>query len=208
GRWRGHLLPRRSRAAADAALLRHRAHRLHRAVPALRAHATPTLVDARLRRLVDRDAGDARPAHRRTLPRCRRIRPGPGGNRGHLGSLPPDRRGGRRVLPRQRLDPRLPPLPARRHARLDEPGGHGHLHDRARTDRVGRAPLAHEAGFAMTDAVKPVRVDSWLWAIRIYKTRSAATTACRAGHVRVNGEKTKAAQTVKPGDEVRVRIAG
>ncbi|UNK72528.1 RNA-binding S4 domain-containing protein [Microbacterium sp. H1-D42] len=60
----------------------------------------------------------------------------------------------------------------------------------------------------MPDAVKPVRVDSWLWAIRVYKTRSAATTACRAGHVRVNGERTKAAQSVKPGDEVRVRISG
>lgn len=59
-----------------------------------------------------------------------------------------------------------------------------------------------------SDAVKPVRVDSWLWSIRIYKTRSAATTACRAGHVRVNGERTKAAQTVKPGDEVRVRMSG
>ena len=58
------------------------------------------------------------------------------------------------------------------------------------------------------DAMKPVRVDSWLWAIRIYKTRSAATTACRAGHVRVGGERTKAAQTVKPGDEVRVRMSG
>jgi len=53
-----------------------------------------------------------------------------------------------------------------------------------------------------------VRVDSWLWAIRVYKTRSAATTACRAGHVRVNGDKAKAAQTVKPGDELRVRISG
>lgn len=60
----------------------------------------------------------------------------------------------------------------------------------------------------MMDAMKPVRVDSWLWAIRIYKTRSAATTACRAGHVRVGGERTKAAQTVKPGDEVRVRMSG
>ncbi len=53
-----------------------------------------------------------------------------------------------------------------------------------------------------------VRVDSWLWAVRIYKTRSAATTACRAGHIRVNGERAKAAQLVRPGDELRVRIAG
>ena len=52
------------------------------------------------------------------------------------------------------------------------------------------------------------RVDSWLWAIRVYKTRSAATTACRAGHVRVNGDKVKAAQHVRIGDELRVRIAG
>ncbi|WP_164233899.1 RNA-binding S4 domain-containing protein [Microbacterium hydrocarbonoxydans] len=52
------------------------------------------------------------------------------------------------------------------------------------------------------------RVDSWLWAIRVYKTRSAATTACRAGHVRVNGDKAKAAQAVKIGDELRIRIAG
>lgn len=65
-------------------------------------------------------------------------------------------------------------------------------------------PVPHQS--ALMDA--PVRVDSWLWAIRVYKTRSAATTACRAGHVRVNGEKAKAAQTVKPGDELRIRISG
>ncbi len=53
-----------------------------------------------------------------------------------------------------------------------------------------------------------VRVDAWLWAVRVYKTRSAATTACRAGHVRVGGEKAKAAQHVRVGDELRVRIAG
>jgi ribosome-associated heat shock protein Hsp15 len=53
-----------------------------------------------------------------------------------------------------------------------------------------------------------VRVDSWLWAVRVFKTRSAATTGCRAGHVRVNGDRAKAAQNVKPGDEVRVRISG
>jgi ribosome-associated heat shock protein Hsp15 len=47
-----------------------------------------------------------------------------------------------------------------------------------------------------------------LWAIRVYKSRSAATTACRAGHVKVNGDRAKAAQPIKPGDEVRVRISG
>ena len=63
----------------------------------------------------------------------------------------------------------------------------------------------------MTDpavAGKAVRVDAWLWAVRIYKTRSAATTACRAGHVRVGGERAKAAQAVRIGDEIRVRIDG
>lgn len=56
--------------------------------------------------------------------------------------------------------------------------------------------------------VDSARVDSWLWAVRVYKTRSAATTACRAGHVRVNGEKVKAAATIRVGDEVRIRISG
>lgn len=56
--------------------------------------------------------------------------------------------------------------------------------------------------------VHTVRVDSWLWAVRVYRTRSAATAGCRAGHVRVNGERAKAAQPVRAGDEVRVRIAG
>ena len=60
----------------------------------------------------------------------------------------------------------------------------------------------------MTSGGASVRVDAWLWAIRVYKTRSAATTACRAGHVRVNGERVKAAQPVRPGDELRVRING
>ena len=49
------------------------------------------------------------------------------------------------------------------------------------------------------------RVDSWIWAVRLVKTRSLATAACRAGHVRINGEKVKAAQALRVGDEVRVR---
>jgi ribosome-associated heat shock protein Hsp15 len=53
-----------------------------------------------------------------------------------------------------------------------------------------------------------VRVDAWLWAIRAYKTRSAATAACRAGHVRLNGNPVKASQPVVPGDTLRVRQPG
>jgi ribosome-associated heat shock protein Hsp15 len=55
------------------------------------------------------------------------------------------------------------------------------------------------------DAPTSTRVDSWIWAVRLAKTRSAATAACRAGHVQVNGERAKAAQPVHIGDEVRLR---
>ena len=48
-------------------------------------------------------------------------------------------------------------------------------------------------------------MDSWIWSVRLVKTRSAAATACRAGHVRVNGTRVKPAHVVRPGDEVRVR---
>ncbi|MCD9143357.1 RNA-binding S4 domain-containing protein [Streptomyces albireticuli] len=60
----------------------------------------------------------------------------------------------------------------------------------------------------MAEDEGPVRVDSWIWSVRLTKTRSLAATACRAGHVRVNGERAKPAQTVRPGDEVRLRAAG
>ncbi|MYU50557.1 MULTISPECIES: RNA-binding S4 domain-containing protein [Streptomyces] len=52
------------------------------------------------------------------------------------------------------------------------------------------------------------RIDSWIWSVRLTKTRSLAAAACRAGHVRVNGERVKAAYTVRTGDEVRLRQAG
>lgn len=63
-----------------------------------------------------------------------------------------------------------------------------------------------DAGGSAQDGT--VRVDSWLWAVRLYKTRTLATAACRAGHVRVNGERAKAAQPVRVGDDVRVRSNG
>lgn len=50
-----------------------------------------------------------------------------------------------------------------------------------------------------------VRLDAWLWAVRMYKTRSAATAAVRGGHVRVNDEPVKAAHTLAIGDRIRLR---
>lgn len=61
---------------------------------------------------------------------------------------------------------------------------------------------------ATRSTVTTARVDAWMWAVRLYKTRSAATAACRAGHVRVNGERVKAAQPVRAGDEIRMRGDG
>jgi ribosome-associated heat shock protein Hsp15 len=51
-----------------------------------------------------------------------------------------------------------------------------------------------------------VRVDRWLWAVRLTRTRSGAAQACRAGHVQVNGARAKPASPVKVEDTVRVRV--
>jgi len=50
------------------------------------------------------------------------------------------------------------------------------------------------------------RVDRWVWAVRLYKTRAAATTACRGGHVRVNGAAAKPATSVRVGDRVEAVV--
>ena len=53
-----------------------------------------------------------------------------------------------------------------------------------------------------------VRVDAWAWAVRLFPTRSAAADACRAGHVKVNGNSVKPAQALRTGDTVRALTAG
>ena len=54
--------------------------------------------------------------------------------------------------------------------------------------------------------MESTRLDRWLWAVRLTKTRPDAAAACRGGHVRVNDRPAKAATTVLPGDEVRARL--
>jgi ribosome-associated heat shock protein Hsp15 len=52
------------------------------------------------------------------------------------------------------------------------------------------------------------RVDRWLWAVRLVRTRSLAAQACRAGHVQINGVRAKPAASVKVGDTIRARLVG
>ncbi len=49
------------------------------------------------------------------------------------------------------------------------------------------------------------RIDKWLWAVRLFKTRSMAAEACKKGHVMLGDVQVKASRIVKAGDVVRVR---
>ena len=73
-----------------------------------------------------------------------------------------------------------------------------------RQARSKRTP--DDAGTASGDGLASARIDVWLWSVRQIKSRSAATAACRAGHVRINGEPAKPAQHVRIGDEIRYRV--
>ena len=50
-----------------------------------------------------------------------------------------------------------------------------------------------------------VRIDKYLWSIRVYKTRSEATDACKGGKVKVNGSDIKPSKVVKVGDMISAR---
>ena len=49
------------------------------------------------------------------------------------------------------------------------------------------------------------RIDKWMWASRIFKTRTIAAEACKKGRVSINGSQVKPARMVKPGDVIEVR---
>ncbi|HVL96233.1 MAG TPA: RNA-binding S4 domain-containing protein [Solirubrobacteraceae bacterium] len=58
----------------------------------------------------------------------------------------------------------------------------------------------------MAETGEPVRVDKWLWAARLVKTRALAAEAVRGGRVHVNGRAVKAARDVRPGDRIELSL--
>jgi len=50
-----------------------------------------------------------------------------------------------------------------------------------------------------------VRIDKWLWAIRVFKTRAQASDACRGGKVKIKGQSVKASREVKEGDKIEIQ---
>ena len=49
-----------------------------------------------------------------------------------------------------------------------------------------------------------IRIDKWLWAVRLFKTRSQASAAIKAGRVRIDGQIIKPSHEVKPGNEISI----
>jgi len=51
-----------------------------------------------------------------------------------------------------------------------------------------------------------VRIDKWMWAVRLFKTRTMAADACKGGKVKMDGQSVKASREVKAGDLIEVQI--
>src|SRR5215469_5251789 len=78
---------------------------------------------------------------------------------------------------------------------------------------LGRVLRVDRGGLRYADTVRQgetpeaarVRIDKWLWAARFFKTRSLAAEAVDGGKVHVNGDRVKAARSLKPGDRLTIR---
>ena len=90
-----------------------------------------------------------------------------------------------------------------RGARRQRHGRHDERRDESLhvTNNAGRRP---RVGFNMSTTMdtQPVRIDKWLWAARLVKTRALAVDAIRGGRVKVNGAPAKPSKDVRPGDEI------
>src|SRR3954451_20060139 len=72
--------------------------------------------------------------------------------------------------------------------------------------------IKHSSGVTTRPYARPlvdgVRIDRWLWAIRLFKTRAESTNACRAGHVHLNGRSARPAAPVAVGDRIEAHVHG
>jgi ribosome-associated heat shock protein Hsp15 len=74
--------------------------------------------------------------------------------------------------------------------------------------RHGRDPDDGQDEVPADAAAEALRLDRWLWCVRLYKSRSLATAAVAGGHVHLNGARVKAARAVKAGDVLTLSQGG
>ncbi len=58
----------------------------------------------------------------------------------------------------------------------------------------------------MKEGLAKARLDRWLWAVRLFKTRSLATEACRGGKIRIREDKVKPSYSIKVGETVSIQL--
>ncbi len=52
-----------------------------------------------------------------------------------------------------------------------------------------------------------IRIDKWLWAVRLFKTRTQASDACRGGKIKIDSQNVKPSRDIKEGDEIEVQLS-
>ncbi len=65
--------------------------------------------------------------------------------------------------------------------------------------------MSAHASPSAAPAPASVRLDKWLWAVRLFKTRTLAAAACQGGHVKIHGQRAKPAHTVRVGEIIEVQ---